>query len=122
MSEKELADIQAEKDVEDSLDLQLAEFERDLHDFKRDIYKISLNISHIEKLTSQLDTTEDSHELRVKLNAIIESSKDLIKDLTERLHSTIPRQSSIPVNCLVDKTSVEMMSICRRLGRISYGQ
>lgn len=88
-------------EVENSLDLQLIEFDREMHDFQRDLFKISSGVNQISRFAQQLGQKEDSHDLRAKLNANIEITKDNIQRLNDKLQTIIPKRSSIPVNKLV---------------------
>lgn len=84
-------------EVENSLDLQIVEFEQAMHDLRRDIYRISSNIGQISRLCGQLGGPEDSHDLRSRLNATMEITKNAIKALNDKIQAIIPRCSSIPV-------------------------
>jgi predicted nucleic acid-binding Zn-ribbon protein len=83
------------------LDLQLIEFDREMHDFQRDLFKISSGVNQISRFTQQLGQKEDSHDLRAKLNANIEITKDNIQHLNDKLQAIIPKRSSIPVIKLI---------------------
>ncbi len=84
-------------EVEDSLDLLLTEFEQSLHNLTRDIYKVQADNGKIGKLCDQIGTLEDSHDLRAKINALVDVNKESIKSIGDRLQHLSSKIDTLPV-------------------------
>jgi len=83
--------------IEDSLDLLLAEFDQTLHQLTREIFRISSDNGKITKLSDKLDSQEDSHDLRAKLNAMIETNKENVSKVSGKLQEMASKSDNLPV-------------------------
>lgn len=87
-------------DIEDSLDLILAEFDRDLQQLNKEKFKISSGINQISKLEINLGEARESHDVQTKLNDQIETTKELIHKASDRLHMLVKKSSILSVLAL----------------------